>query len=607
MDNMQVNGVNSTVQVKPITTGKSVKTTQKQLPDVFQKKEFNIDNAMQTLQQSKYMVKNKGKYNEVNKFKEEDLKNLRAILTAEPKKWDSVSKLAAAPYVRNNTVIDLASRTPKVLDTMVPYATAVDKSGKGSKYKPKEVSTLADVGSIYGPRKLNAVKPLVKTQLSGENVALIALTPNLSKNADKVASKVLDMENAIGNNLKQIVFSGDTYDEKAYLIQASTKDNKITSEMLDKDLNRQAIENMSLYQSKGKLYQIKKVNDLRNNTTSKVRLEVIDGYPQVTHEIRVVKDKDGKVVRKEYTAPSDIPGVFDIKHVDAKGNQTVVSEGRIDKKTGLSTVKKDMTSLDGTKTTYFYQDDPQGNRISEYKIVDKNGKVLLNNNNTFEVVNENKFISTKNDQKYEINVDKHNINVVDLNNPKRKAQISIDKQIEGDKKEILKSLKAMPGEELFKLSQSTKKLVGTSDVLESYYDPGDKSIHSGSHLFVIMHELGHARDFRDADNSSDEAFEESLDLSISEDPQVQKVYEQERKAFNKAFPDTQRDHIDYFINKTTHYGGELGGLGETIAESNALLTTPKTHEVLGIRSQYLQQYFPRTIALLDQKSNEALA
>ena len=165
----------------------------------------------------------------------------------------------------------------------------------------------------------------------------------------------------------------------------------------------------------------------------------------------------------------------------------------------------------------------------------------------------------------------------------------------------------MPGEELFKLSQSTKTLVGTKDVLESYYDPGDKSIHSGSNLFVIMHELGHARDFRDVDGSSDEAYTDTLDMSISEDPEVQKVYDKEREAFNKAFPDTQRDHIDYFINKATHYGGELGGLGETIAESNALLTTPKTHELLAIRSQYLQQYFPRTIALLDQKSNEALA
>ncbi len=606
MDNMQVNVVNSAAQVKPKTTGKTVKTTQKQAPDTFEKKSFNIDNAMQTLQQSKYMARNKDKYVEISKFKEADLKTLRTILTHEPKKWGSISKLAASPYVRNNTVIDLASRTPKVLETTVPFATEVQKSGKGAKYKPKEITMLADIASIYGPRTLNAVKPLIKTQLSGEDVLSIAVTPGLAKNSDKIASKVLDMENALGNNLKEITFSSDIYDEKSYLIQASSKDYKINTEMLDKDLNRQAIENMSLYQSKGKLYQIKKVNDLRNNTTSKVRLEVIDGYPQVTHEIRVVKDNDGKVVRKEYTAPSDVPGVFDIKHIDANGKETVVSEGRIDKKTGITTVKKNMTSLDGTKTTYFYEDDPQGNRISEYKIVDKNGKVLLNNNNTFEVVNENKFISTKNDQKYKITIDEHNLRVLDLNNTKRHIKINIDKKIEGNKKEILKSLKAMPGEELFKLSQSTKKLVGTKDVLESYYDPGDKSIHSGSHLFVIMHELGHARDFRDVNNSSDDSFERTLYKSISGNPDIQKTYEQERKAFNKAFPDTQRDHIDYFINKTTHYGGELGGLGETIAESNALLTTPKTHEVLGIRSQYLQQYFPRTIALLDKVSNETL-
>ena len=77
----------------------------------------------------------------------------------------------------------------------------------------------------------------------------------------------------VGKNLKQIALVGDTYDENSFVIQAATKDNKLTTEMMDSNLNRQAIEEMSLYQSKGKLYQIKKVNDLRNNTTSKVRLE----------------------------------------------------------------------------------------------------------------------------------------------------------------------------------------------------------------------------------------------------------------------------------------------------------------------------------------------
>ena len=86
---------------------------------------------------------------------------------------------------------------------------------------------------------------------------------------------------------------------------------------------------------------------------------------------------------------------------------------------------------------------------------------------------------------------------------------------------------------------------------------------------------------------------------------INQIYEKEKKAFNKAYPDAQRNHIAYFINHETHYNGEIGGKKETIAESNALLTTAKTHEVLGIRSQYLQQNFPETIAYLDKKLAEA--
>ncbi len=605
MDNMQINNVG--VVKAPNSTKKSEKAHKipNQAPDSFEKKGFNLDDAMKTLEASKSV---RGK-KETPKFNQKNLSNLRAILDKQPEKWNSVKALAATPFLKGKTVVDLASRKKDVLDATVPFAVESKKDNRNvGKYADKDLVTMADVATAVGAEKLTEAKPLIKTQLSGENVAIIACTPALEGKTDKVASKVLDMEKAMGDNLKEIVFNGNAYDTSEYLIQASTKDNQINTELLDKNLKREAIENMSLCQSKGQVYQIKKVNDLRNNTISKVRLSIDDeGYPTATHEIRVVKDKAGNVVRKEYTSPSEVNGVFDIRYVDAKGKETVVSSGKIDKKTGETTIKKNMVSLDGTKTDYAYYDDPQGNRIVDYKITDKNGKVLLNNSSTFEVVNENHFVSTKNNQKYDILVDQHDINVTDMNNPKRKARISIDRQIKGDKKEILKSLKAMPGEELFKVAESTKKLVGSKDVLESYYDPGDKSIHSGSNLFVIMHELGHARDFRDVDGSSDEAYTNTLFKSMSENKDIQKVYDEERNAFNKAFPDTQRDHIDYFINKATHYGGELGGLGETIAESNALLTTPKSHELLAMRSQYLQQYFPKTIAMLDKVSNETLA
>ena len=46
-----------------------------------------------------------------------------------------------------------------------------------------------------------------------------------------------------------------------------------------------------------------------------------------------------------------------------------------------------MKSPDGTRTQYLYENDPQGNRIVDYKITDKNGKVLLNKSQTFEVKN----------------------------------------------------------------------------------------------------------------------------------------------------------------------------------------------------------------------------
>ena len=587
-------------KLRPTKKTETVKLPE-QAPDSFKKTDFNVDNAMETLKSTK--VK-KGKVN-VPKFGPKDLVNLKQILTESPDKWGAVQTLAATPHVKGKTVTQLATKKTDVLNAMVPYAKEPSARVDRGKYNHKDLMLMADNCSA---EQLNAAKTLIKTKLSGENVAVMALTPALEGKLDKAASKVMDMEKAMGNNLKEVVFDGDVYDTKSFLIKAATKDNQLNTEMLDKDLNRQAIENMSLYQSGSQIYQIKKVNDLRNNVTSKVRLAVDnDGYPTATHEVRVIKNKAGKVVRKEYTAPSEVNGVFDIVYEDAKGNKTQVSEGHYDKKTGITTVKKNMTSLNGTRTTYSYEDDPKGNRIVDYKITDKNGKVLLDKSSTFEVVNDNKFISTRNNEKYEITVDKHDINVVDMNNPKRQARISIDNQIKGNKEKIMKSLKAMPGEELFKVAQTTKKLVGNKDVLESYYDPSNKEIHSGENLFVILHELGHARDYRDVDGSSDEAYADTVDMAIQEDPEVQKVYDKERKAFNKAFPDTQRDHIDYFINKVTHYGGELGGLGETIAESNALLTTPKTHELLAIRSQYLQQYFPETIAKLSENLSQEIA
>ena len=44
---------------------------------------------------------------------------------------------------------------------------------------------------------------------------------------------------------------------------------------------------------------------------------------------------------------------------------------------------------------------------------------------------------------------------------------------------------------------------------------------------------------------------------------------------------------------------------ETIAETNAILNTYKANYALAMRAQYLQQYFPKTIAFLSEKLTNA--
>ncbi len=563
--------------------------------DVFEKKQFSVEEAVETL--GNMVETRNGRTNP--KFDGFQLRTIQAQLTQEPKKWESINTLAKKSYLKGSDVVRLSRNKVDRLDVVTEYSNAVDYRQR-PRYGANDLFTLAE-NSLQTEQLKNAL-PLSKTSLPTKNIVALAQGKRTPEFFNKAANVVSEFETEVlKNDVSQIVFTRDASDKNAYNVMAKTSKNEIHSVLLDKDLNKDAVESLTLYRSKGKTYEIKKSNDLRNHTTSKVRMELdasLNNYPVVTHEVRVVKDKNNKVVKTEYTSPSEVPGIFDIKVQYPDGKIEQVSSGKVDKKSGITSIKKNMVSVDGTRTDYLFENDENGNRISDYKITDKNGKVLLNKSATFEVVSPNRIISSNNDDKYEILLDEKTIRVTDMKNPKRNAVIDIDKKIQGNKKKILASLKEMPGEELIKLSQSTKKLVGIDSPVESYYQPGDKSIHSGDQLFVVLHELGHARDMRDIDVSSTGAYYNTLGKAIFTDTKLEKTFEEEKANFNKAFPDAQRDHIDYFVNTLNHYGGAYGGLRETIAEGNALLTTPKTMDLLAIRSQYLQQYFPRTIAHL---------
>lgn len=589
-----------TISVEPKNKTQKAKSTGLK-EDTFNKVEVFDKKEAET-----FLTELKNNYDS-RKFTDAQIKDIIKATSKEPEKWTYIKELAPKKNMLSFNVKEIAVRPIEDIKTAVELA-SINNHKNDPKFQSVHVIRILELS----PEEQQNTKTLAKSYLSADNIIKAAREKDLD--CKKVVKKTDEMVKSIGEDkLREITFARDCYSKGDYTLTASNTQNKdINRECLDNKLNRYAFETISEYTSKdGKSYKIQKTTDLRNNTTSKVRYELDGKGRQIaTDEVRIVKNKSGKVLRTEYTQKSEIPGVMDIKYVYPNGKKEQISSGKIDKKSGITSIKKNMVSSLGTKTEYLFEDDPQGNRLSDYKITDKNGKVLLQNSETFEVIDKNHFISSKNGQKYEITADdlsvpasKYTVTVKDLNKPERIATFETTRDIIGDYKEMIKVLKKLPGEELFKLKENTTKLYGMKDVLDSFSltNESTREIHTGDDLFVILHELGHAVDMKDVDMLRKEA---TMHKAIFEDKKFNEIYTKEKAAFTKAFPNAQRNHINYFIDQETHYNGKIGGKKETIAEANALLTTAKSHEVLAMRSQYLQQHFPETIAYLDKKLAE---
>ena len=106
MDNMQVNGAKGVQQAQTIAPKKTKKAAP-QAPDKFEKKGFDIDDAMKFLEESKRKVVNNKKVEP--KFDKESLDNMRKILEKTPEKWNSVKTLASTPFLKGRTIANLAA------------------------------------------------------------------------------------------------------------------------------------------------------------------------------------------------------------------------------------------------------------------------------------------------------------------------------------------------------------------------------------------------------------------------------------------------------------------------------------------------------------------
>lgn len=277
-----------------------------------------------------------------------------------------------------------------------------------------------------------------------------------------------------------------------------------------------------------------------------------------------------------------------MKSIDTNGNVKILSSGEKDKN-GCVTVKKNLESLDGTKTQYEYYDDPVGNRITYYKIVDNKGKVLLNDTQSFEVVDKNTAISSHRGNSYEIKTDEAGMKIRNLQTDET-TEIDFNKTLAQDNVELKELLSKVSAEELIVLNKKGIKLNYVKNALSSNVNY-DRTVSVGKNMFVFEHETGHVKDIR-------HFVEKDIrkERFVAGDKNLAKIYNAERKAFMVAFPTAQQSHVDYFVDKTCHYAGADGGLMEAVAETNGVLNSYQCSEQLAIRTNYLQQYFPRTIA-----------
>ena len=175
------------------------------------------------------------------------------------------------------------------------------------------------------------------------------------------------------------------------------------------------------------------------------------------------------------------------------------------------------------------------------------------------------------------------------------AETNLENFTKATQDKLLPILKKFPGEELFKMKELDLKSMSVDEsVGNAAFSPKEETIASKEKyldLAILLHEWGHGKDHM--------AFKD-IQETINKDAELNKIYAKEREAFRKHFGNAQQDIIAYFCADYHYLGNPVV---EGIAETNSLLNVQPKNNIQAVRSQYWQQYFPRTIAYLSSLLN----
>ncbi len=381
------------------------------------------------------------------------------------------------------------------------------------------------------------------------------------------------------------------------VIKLTTVDNNNTT--IVRDFDRNTLDEIGKYEIKTNTRGTKTIKESDDETRGyRSRVKYYNG--RAIEETTVVTDPiTGEKMGVEYLTHSQVQGLFNIQYRDLKTGETkVLSSAHIDE-FGTLIVKKDYQSLDGTQTKYSYQENADGSYTSEYKIIDETGKILLNENRSFTVIDNKHCESSCNGKKYFMTISEDNILYV-TNEAGKTVRFDLDEfsNYNMNDKAFIDLFQRIPGHEFFYMAEVGTKSIKRGNVINNaHYNSGTNEIRLGINhdsLPILLHEFGHNKDCRLDKNNP-----------LQKDATLNAIYEQERDAFVKEFPQFRREFIDYFIDLDNVGDKESRGISECIAESNMLLNTALNNQ-LAFRGEYLRRYFPKTIAYIARALNPAI-
>ena len=308
-------------------------------------------------------------------------------------------------------------------------------------------------------------------------------------------------------------------------------------------------------------------------------------------------NKDGEKI-VETMMPSEVEGVYKIVQKAPNGTVKVLGDAKIDPQTGIKTITKNLESLDGTTTNKVITIQPNGNKSLTYIIKDADGNVLMNRQLTHTFVSPTEAISKVNGNTYKISYSADKISVLNSQNGKV-TEINLNEILKDctpeQKQKMMTVLKQMSGENLLHINDKVKNFKVIDNILDScacYAGKDMGIIATGENEFVSTHELYHlisqASNVRNA--------EKTINLPKNVRNKICTTYQKELDLFLEQFPEVQRNHIKYFTNQLK----PTSSIEETIAEGGAILNTYNNIPLFSIRSEYLERYFPKTIAQIEK-------